>query len=274
MTKITLLATVAAIAFAGPLWAQSDIVGIDALDDRLDDIEEAVSDDMARSEDASRFGNPEVKDGFSGNASLSYSANTGNSETQEFALGLRLRFAQGQMVQTIGAVIDFSEAAGVKTQEEVFVVYDANYYINDSFYVFGLARGQTDGLAVLATDTARDGFVGFGPGYRVINTDSASWRLQAGIGISYLEDGLGASVTETGYLAASRAFFKVNDAVFLTNDTDILSSDAALRINNDFGVNVKMTDVISTRISYLSEYNDSRAIKTDNKVGVSVVFGF
>ena len=62
--------------------------------------------------------------------------------------------------------------------------------------------------------------------------------------------------------------------MFLTNDTDVLDSDTALRINNDFGVNVKLTDTLSTRISYLSEYNDSRAIRTDNKVGVSIVMGF
>ena len=57
-------------------------------------------------------------------------------------------------------------------------------------------------------------------------------------------------------------------------DTDILTSDAALKINNDLGLNVKMTDAFSTRISYLTEYNDSRAIDTDNKLGVSLVYGF
>ena len=62
--------------------------------------------------------------------------------------------------------------------------------------------------------------------------------------------------------------------MFLTNDTDVLSSDTALRVNNDFGVNVRLTDVISTRLSYLSEYNDSRTIHTDNKIGVAIVFGF
>ena len=282
MTKFALLASAAAVAFAGPLWAQSEIIGINAVNDQIDDVEIAVNRDMKRAEDSARFANGDDSSGFSGSVSLGYSGKSGNTDSQDLTAGLRLRFAQGQLVQTIGAVIDYSELNNASDTEDVFVVYDANYYINDSFYVFGLARVKSDGLAdtlladgVLPADKyRRDAFLGFGPGYRIVNSDAVSWRVQAGIGVSYLEDGLGVSVTETGYLLGSRLFFKINDNVFLTNDTDVLDSDTATRINNDFGLNVKLTDVLSTRISYLSEYNDSRAIKTDNKVGVSLVMGF
>jgi putative salt-induced outer membrane protein len=156
----------------------------------------------------------------------------------------------------------------------VFAVYDANYYFNDSFYAFVLGRVETDGLAATAGDVKTDAFLGFGPGYRVVNTPDMTWRVQAGIGVSYLKDGLDNSETETGYIASSRFFYKFNENVFATNDTDILYSDTALRINNDLGVNFKMTDKFATRVSYLTEYNDSRAIRTDNKLGVSLVMGF
>ena len=58
------------------------------------------------------------------------------------------------------------------------------------------------------------------------------------------------------------------------DDTDMLRTKSCLRINNDCGVNGKMTDVLSTRVSDLTEYNDSRAIRSDNKLGVSIVLGF
>ena len=92
--------------------------------------------------------------------------------------------------------------------------------------------------------------------------------------MSYLEDGVGNNDTETGYIVSSRFYYSFNENVFLTNDTDILKSDSALRVNNDLGVNFKMSDAFSTRVSYLTEYNDSRAIKTDNKLGISLVYGF
>lgn len=275
----------AQVGFAPAAVAQNNITGVESVNNQIDDINDDVERDMRRAEDAGRFGNPEFRPGLSGSASLGYSGKTGNNESQDLSAGVRLRYAQGQFVQTIGAVLDFSESDNVSTKEDVFVVYDANYYFDQNFYGFVLARLKTDGLATewdgvdpvldpRAGTTRRDGFLGFGPGYRIVNTPDMTWRVQAGIGISYLENGLKESTTETGYLAASRFFYKINDNFFVTNDTDVLKSDSALRANNDLGLNVKLTDAFSTRVSYLSEYDESRAIRTDNKLGVSLVFGF
>lgn len=277
MNRIGSVAGLAAfgMCLAAPVaYAQSDITGVTALGDRLDDIEESVQDDFDRSNDESRFGNPEFRPGMSGSASLAYSGKTGNNESQEFSAGARLRFAQGPVVQTIGLALDFADDDGIKTKEDVFAVYDLNYYLNDQFYVFALGRIESDGLAALPSDVNTDAFLGFGPGYRIVNTPVMTWRLQAGIGLSYIKDGVGDSETETGYIASSRFFYQFSDTVFATNDTDILKSDTALRINNDLGVNFKVTDAFSSRVSYLTEYNDSRATRTDNKLGVSLIYSF
>lgn len=277
MTKSLKFAGVTAVALVmagAPVWAQATLTGTEAIDDRIDDINEAVADDLARSEDASRFGNPEFRPGLSGSASLGYSGKTGNNESQEFSAGARLRYAQGQLVQTISVALDFAEDAGTRNKEDVFGVYDANYYFDDNFYAFALGRIESDALADTSEEVRRDGFIGVGPGYRIVNTDAVTWRVQAGVGVSYLEDGVDNSDTETGYLAGSRFYYRFNDTIFMTNDTDVLSSDTALRVNNDLGVNFKMTDAFSTRVSYLTEYNDNREIRTDNKLGVSLVYGF
>lgn len=274
MSNVAGSAVLALLLGATASMAQGLLTGTAALDDRIDDIEENVRDDFDRSEDEYRFGNPEFRPGLSGSASLGYSGSTGNNDSQEFSAGARLRFAQGQLVQTIGVALEFAEENGVKSEEDVFGVYDANYYFDDSLYGFVLGRVESDGLATLATEVKTDAFVGVGPGYRIVNTPDMTWRLQAGIGVSYLENGLDESDTETGYIVSSRFFYKFNENVFATNDTDILKSDSALRINNDLGVNFKMTDAFSTRVSYLTEYNDSRPIRTDNKLGVALVYGF
>ena len=66
MTKFTLLASAAAVAFvqarSGP---NPTSIGITAIDDQIDDIEIDVNRDMQRSEDAARFGNPDDRSGFS-----------------------------------------------------------------------------------------------------------------------------------------------------------------------------------------------------------------
>lgn len=267
------LAVLGALAGSGAM-AQTTVTGTNALDEQIDTITDDVQTELERSDDASRFGALESRPGLSGSASLGYSGKTGNNESQEFSAGARLRYAQGQFVQNIGIALDFADVAGTSTKEDTFAVYDGNYYFNDNLYGFVLGRVESDGLAATADDTQTDAFVGFGPGYRVVNTADMAWRVQAGIGVSYLENGVGESDTEVGYIASSRFFYKFNDNIFATNDTDILTSDSALRVNNDLGVNYKMTDAFSTRVSYLTEYNDSRAIRSDNKLGLALVYGF
>lgn len=277
MKRLTTTAALSALLLAttAPMvLAQATLTGTRALEDRLDDIDTAVRDDMDRAEDVSRFGNPEFRPGLSGSASLSYSAKRGNQETQEFTLGTRLRHAQGNFVQSIGIALDFAEAAGSKTKEDVFGIYDAQYYFDNNFYGFILGRVKTDGLATTTDEVKTDAFIGFGPGYRIINRPDVAWRVQAGVGYSYLEDGVGTSTREAGAIASSRLFWKLSDTMFATMDTDVLNSKSALRANNDLGLNFRVTDAFSTRISYLTDYNDSRAIKTDNKLGLSLVYSF
>ncbi|PTE20384.1 DUF481 domain-containing protein [Cereibacter changlensis JA139] len=294
MTNTLRLASVSALALllgGTAAFAQvGTITGTRALDDRIEDIEDDVQEDMELSNDNLRFGNPEYRPGLSGSASLGYSGTDGNNEDQNLTIGARLRHAQGQFIQNIGVALDYQETDSDATKEDVFAVYDGNYFFDDRFYAFVLGRISTDGLAdelsdseladttsdteQLAGKTQTDAFIGVGPGYRVINRADMAWRVQAGVGVSYLKDGNDDSETEVGYLASSRFFWAFNENVFMTNDTDILKSDTALRVNNDLGVNVKMTDAFSTRVSYLTDYNEARDIRTDNKLGVSLVYGF
>lgn len=275
MNKNLALAGVAWLALlAGGASAQTTITGIESLDDRIDDIEEVATDDIEEAEDDLRFGNPNEQPGFSGSASLSYSGKTGNNESQEFSAGARVRYEQGQWVQTLGFAIDFAEDDDDRTKEDTIVIYDANYYFNDRFYAFILGRAETDGLADEATEIKTDAFLGVGPGYRIIDQEDVTWRLQAGVGIAYLKDGVGDSESDTGAIASSRFFYRFNPTVFMTNDTDVLHSDDTLRVNNDLGVSFQVTEQVTGRVSYLTDYNEARDIRTDNRLGVSVVYGF
>ncbi|MDZ4088607.1 MAG: DUF481 domain-containing protein [Tabrizicola sp.] len=275
MTKSFALAGASWLALcAATATAQTTITGYDDIDDRITDIEDVATDEIERADDPLRYGNPEDRQGYSGSASLAYSGKTGNNESQEFSLSTRLRYATGPWVQTLGVALDYAEDDVARTKEDALIVYDANYYFDDRFYAFVLGRAEIDGLAETADDIDTDAFVGFGPGYRIINEENMTWRLQAGVGVSYLRDGVGDSDTSAGAIASSRFFYRFSPDVFMTNDTDVLQANDALRINNDLGVSFQMTDVLSTRVSYLTDYNEARAIRTDNRVSVAIVYGF
>ncbi|GHG10408.1 MULTISPECIES: DUF481 domain-containing protein [Paracoccus] len=321
MKKITLLTGSAALmaALSAPAFAQTEIAagadatGISGINDRIIDVEDAVQDDFDRDNDAARFGNPDRREGLFGSVALTYAGSTGNEESQDFSLAGRVSNNAGPWQQSVGMLIEFGEdQQGNKDKEEVSTIYDGAYYFNDRFYAFVLGRFSIDGLAngdpdydgqpdseiaEKLGDFARDGFIGVGPGYRVINTEQTAWRVQAGIGYRYTQtgaqksgfdlvdpDGDGVFVREevtdssdsgVGYIVSSRLYHRFNDMVFITNDTDYLSSeDSDDVITNQFGVNFQMSDQLATRVSYTTEYQENRPIRTDNTLGVSVVYGF
>lgn len=171
------------------------------------------------------------------------------------------------------------------------------YNFNERFYGFALGRLATDALAndpvtlssgetfaSLDGRLKRDAYFGVGPGYRVINNDTTAWRVQAAVGIRYTKavdviDPVAEtfdydSNTDVGYLLSSRFYHRINDNFFLTNDTDYLTSDANDTITNELGLNFKMTEAFATRVSYKTEYVSDRSIRTDNTLGVSLVYGF
>ncbi|MDQ1898855.1 DUF481 domain-containing protein [Paracoccus sp. WLY502] len=323
MKKITLLTGSAALmaALSAPAFAQTEIAagadatGISSINDRIIDVEDAVQDDFDRDNDDARFSNPDRREGLFGSVALTYAGDSGNTEGQDFSLAGRVSNNAGPWQQSIGMLLEFGEDdEGEKDREDVSVIYDGAYYFNDRFYAFVLGRFSIDGLANgdeydpanpandadVAEDLdqlARDGFIGVGPGYRVINTDQTAWRVQAGIGYRYTqsgaqkagfdlvdEDGDGVYVREEvtessdsglGYIVSSRLYHRFNDMVFITNDTDFLSSeDSPDVITNQFGVNFQMSEQLATRVSYTTEYEEDRDIRTDNTLGVSVVYGF
>ncbi|MCJ8139911.1 DUF481 domain-containing protein [Falsirhodobacter halotolerans] len=305
MSKTYKIAGVSALALmlgaAAPALAQSaqdSIVNPNAIDDQIDQQRFNVEQQFDRANDSYRFGSPNYREGLSGSASLGYAGATGNDESQNLNIGARLTHKAGPFSQNLSFLMRFEEDDNESTVKKVYGVYDGLYDFTPRFYGFVMGRVITDGLAdevtdedlprgvlesdltqgerdaIIARKIEQDAFIGIGPGYRIFDQPDLAWRLQAGVGQSYLKFGDGRSESEVGYVLSSRFYWGINENVFVTMDTDALNSDEALRVNNDLGVNFRITDAFSTRVSYLSDYNESRAIRTDNTLGVSLVYGF
>ncbi|MDO9527379.1 MAG: DUF481 domain-containing protein [Gemmobacter sp.] len=275
MTSKLLLVAASAITLSlgtGSAMAQSNLVGTRALEDRIEAVEDAVQDDFEDADDAARFGNPQFAPGLTTSIAMTFAGRTGNTDTQDLAAAGRMRYNVGQWSHTLGFGLEFGESNKVKNKENVFAVYDANYYINDQFYVFGLGRVERDEFP-----QRKEAFFGVGPGVRIINNQTTAWRVQAGPGVRYQKLGAGPSTTEAAAIASSRLYHKFTDTIFMTNDTDLLNSKAGLLATNDFGVSFKMTEGLATRVSYRTEYNNNPAPgtkKSDNTLGVSLVLSF
>ena len=284
MTSFLKLATVSVLALtvAAPVAAQTTVTGITDLNDRIDDITTEVQRDQRRGEDTDRFGNTGVKQGFGGSFALSASGTSGNTDKGTVSGAGRLTYGVGDWSHLAGVAVEYGEANGTKNEEKFFATYEASRYFNPQLYAFALGRFQYDGLLTGESNEIRpgsetDAFLGFGPGYRVINQPNMTWRVQAGPGVRYFKDADDNSDTEVGFIASSRFFYGITDSVAFTNDTDVLGSDVNTIVSNDAGVNFKVSNSLSTRFSYRTDYNTdpTPGLKsTDNTIGASLVIGF
>lgn len=283
MNKIMKFATVSALALmvAAPAMAQSN-ANTD-LNDQIDDITTDLNRDMTRNNDADRFGLNGVAQGWRGSLALSASGTSGNTDEGDLTAAGRLTYGAGAWNHLIGFAAEYGEANGTKSEEKFFATYEGSRYFTERWYGFGVARYEYDGYLTDADGveiedaTTVDAFLGFGPGYRVINKATQTWRVQAGPGIRYVKKATGDSDTDVGFIVTSRYFYGINDQMSFTMDTDILGSDTDTIFANDAGINYKLTDNLSTRLSYRTTYNTDPSVgekSTDNILGVSLVLGF
>jgi putative salt-induced outer membrane protein len=279
---LTHLASASALALlvAAPAFAQGGLVGTEALDDRIEEIEEDVQDEFEEGDDPYRFGPAQFAPGLAGSMSLAYSGTTGNSENQDLSVVGRLRYGGDVVNQSLGFGLEFSEGTDPETdesfttEEELFVVYDASRELTERLYGFGIGLYRNDDFDTLQ----QDAFVGAGLGYRIVNTPRFAWRVQAGPGVRWTEDQLGEEETELAGIAASRFFYALSDTVSVSNGTEVLYSDeAGTLVRNDLGANFTVSEQLTTRVSYLTDYNSDALPgldSTDNRLGVALVFGF
>lgn len=276
MSKAHLLATAASLAvlFAGApaVYAQSELTGIEALDDRIDDIEEDVEEEFEEGEDPNRFGNQTFGPGWTGSVSASGNIQDGNTDSRDFTLAGRVRNSTGPWNQSLGLAFDYGKDDDVENEREIFAIYDLNRDLTEQLYVFGLARAQYDEFGAFN----RDLFAGAGPGFRIFNRPDLAWRVQAGPGVRFTEEnGTGEEETELGAIASSFFYYQLSDGVAFTNDTEVLYSEANTLVANDAGVNFRVSDVVSTRLAYRTEWNSDPTPgfeDTENELAAALVF--
>ena len=275
MNHSTMLAagSLLALSLALPAAAQTTVTGIRDLDDRIDDIQRDASRDLRRQDDTARFGPNGVVQGFRGSAALTASGTSGNTDTGTLAFAGRLTYGVGVYNNLFGFAGEYGEANGVKNEQRFFGTYEGSRAFTPRVYGYAVGRYQYDGFA----SNEHDAFLGVGAGYRIFNTEDVAWRVQAGPGVRYIEDQAGNDQTDIAGLATSRFYYGFNDVVSLTNDTDVLFSEEDYVLSNDFGVNYRINDTFSTRLSYRTDYESDPLPgfkNTDNTIGISLVVGF
>lgn len=317
-TRLWVAVTTGALAgaFAPAAFAQENLNGAlaagtgfgndDVVSDAVEDIREDVEDDFDR--DIGRFGNEGRELGFQGSVALRATATSGNSESTDLGIAAGLDYFDGLNGTDLSFAYTYSDDGddGDDPEENLYLSTSYTRELGRDF--FGYARGVAiydnnqldtgdDDDETADSDFRSDIFVGVGLGYRIANSDRLQWSVQAGPGYRWYEpfgdDDPATGVDETERVdqvaasVTSNLLYQFSPTVFVTNDTDVISSEETTSVLNDLALNVALNESLSLRTSLLTEYqsdpgesfNDDtgrfeEADNYDNTLGVAVVYSF
>lgn len=208
-------------------------------------------------------------DGWTGEASLSGSATTGNTETTDLGIGLALQRQSGDWRNKFDATVDYGTVNDQDTKNRLFLGYQLDRDINEDVYVFGTGNYFKDDFGSYQNGY----FVGAGAGYHALKGEPTFWDLEAALGYrnqETRETGIfgmpgfiaSDSVGEVALRGSSDFKYMFNDAVSLYNKTEIITSSSDTYIWNDVGISANLMGNLSAKFGYRVDYH------TDVPVGV------
>lgn len=229
----------------------------------------------------------EDENGWSGEGSFSAGATTGNTETTDLGLGLKLAKKADAWTYSGEAVADYGEIDGLENRNRTFLAGSVDRQINDRLFGFGRVSYEVDQFTGFDSRT----FVGAGLGYDVLQGPQSTWSVRGGPGVKIDEvkriittDALGAALiipaeTETSFAVVAKSDFayELNDNVTFTNVTDVLYAQESTQLGNSTALTANLTGSLSARVSFDVRHDTNPPLgfeDTDTATKIAVVYGF
>ncbi len=214
---------------------------------------------------------PALANNVTGEASLTGSKTTGNTDTTDIGLGLKLALDQDVWRHKFSASVDFGEAAGVQTRERYLAAYQIERDVSDRLFVYGNGDVFFDDFGAFTEGY----FVGGGLGYKAILPDPIGWNLTAGLGFRSQEDALGIAEEELAFRAGSDFDWALNENVSLYNDSELVTASSNTYIWNEIGLTANLMGNLAARASFRVDYNSDApvgSVSTDTITRFGIVY--
>lgn len=223
--------------------------------------------------------------GVSGETSLAWTGKTGNTESTDLGLGLKLRHETERWRQLFGGSYDWGSADGEDTKNRLTSTYEIARLLNHRLYGFGRGAYEQDEF----TGYDYRAVVGGGLGYDVLTGDIRSWSLQGGPAYRIDEveptfdpdTGAPVSPAERQVSVAlnlgSRFEAQINDAVSFSNVTDVTASADTTTFLNGAALTADLLGSVQARFSFDVLHDTSAPLgteKTDTTTRAALVYTF
>lgn len=236
------------------------------------------------------FGNS-FTSGWNGEASVAGSKTTGNTDTTDIGVAIKLQKETNQWRHNLYGSADFGENDSNTIKERFTAGYKLDRNLTDRLYTWGNVDYFRDDFGAFENGV----FLGTGLGYKVIKPAPTGWDVEAGLGYrsqspqqpdvpgdltqaEFDQLALDGDFDRTNELAARGASFfthDFNENVSLFNNSEIIYSSSDTYIWNDIGVTAQLFGNLAARASFRVDYHSDPlpgVESTDTITRVGVVY--
>lgn len=191
--------------------------------------------------------------GWTGEASLTGSRTTGNTETTDIGLGLNLTNETDDWRQNFRATADFGRVSGANSRERYVLAYQLNHDFSDHIYFYGNSDYFNDQFGAFAEGY----FIGGGAGYKIVESDPLSWDVEGGVGFrSQTSQGpLSLTEDELALRGASQLKYDLNENVSAYNNSEIQDGESNTYLWNELGLTATLAGNLAARASFRIDHN-------------------
>lgn len=259
-----------------------DVAEIDALDAGFQaQLAEQAAAERARKEEEIRTAG--LFSNWSGKGQIGAFQSSGNSDDAGISLALNLDRKGIDWQHKLRANVDYRRSNGRTSREQYLLAYEPRFNINPDLFAYSLAQYERNRI---------QGFLGRysvsgGLGYNVIDTPSLDLSLKAGPAFRHTEFVDGMSEDRLGGLAGLDFDWRITDRLTFTQDSNMIAEtggsatvivdSSRTTLNLVTGLEAKMTDRLTTRLSYAVDYDSNppaQAVSTDTLTRFTLVYGF
>ena len=224
-----------------------------------------------------------VLERWGGKGEIGAYRSSGNSDNTGVTVALSLDRAGIDWSHKLRARTDYQRSNGRTSREQYFAAYEPRYQMDDRLFAYGLAQYENNRFQGYSGRYAVSG----GFGYHVIDAADLDLSLKAGPAWRTTDYVDGPTDSRLAALLGLDFDWRISDRLKLTQDSDMVAEtggEATLivdsrntSLNLVTGLEAKVSDRLTTRLSYAVEYDSSPpagAVTTDTLSRFTLVYGF
>ena len=209
---------------------------------------------------------------WNGRVNLGVRFDSGNTEREDYTLGLNIRRELAQWGFNADIEYAYSEINSVVGRENFRTRLRGEREAGERFTYFAAGDYEQDRIASFDWT----GFLGAGAGYRVLLNPARLWILRVGPGVRFIAEPGNGTQTNGALDLGSDLALQITDTLRFTSETSLLLTNAS-RADQIFGLTSDLSDLWSLRVQYRyrHEFEPNPGFRSgDSRTDISIVREF